>query len=145
MSARRKGSPVCPEKKRSFPEKMPLNPSLRKNGDVITFYTRTKDNPTTAPDRLELRINQVNSGVEVGNDSSSLGDFTKLALSVNPNLTTNGYPGAWTEYQYTISGAPVPKMGRFAFRYYVSRGGPTGPNGTGVGLDDVSFTSKIIH
>ena len=116
-----------------------------KNGDVITFYTRTKDNPTTAPDNLELRINQVNSGVEVGNDSSSLGDFTKLALAVNPNLSTNGYPGAWTEYQYTITGSPVPKMGRFAFRYYVPRGGPTGPRGTGVGIDDVSFNSKPFH
>ena len=115
-----------------------------KNGDIITFYTRTKDNPTTAPDRLELRINQVNSGVEVGNDSSSVGDFTKLALSVNPNLTSSGYPGDWTAFSYTISGSPVPKLGRFAFRYYVSKGGPTGPNGTGVGIDDVNFTSKIF-
>lgn len=116
-----------------------------KNGDVISFYTRTKDNPTTAPDRIELRINQLNSGVEVGNDSSTVGDFTTLALSVNPNLTSSGYPNTWTQYTYTITGSPVPKMGRFAFRYYVPNGGPTGPRGTGVGIDDVNFSSKIFH
>ena len=116
-----------------------------KNGDIISFWTRTKDNPTNAPDRLELRINPINSGVEVGNDSSTVGDFTKLALTINPNLTMNGYPGAWTQYTYTITGTPVPKLGRFAFRYFVRNGGPTGPNGTGVGIDDVNFTSKLAH
>ncbi len=116
-----------------------------KDGDVISFWTRTKDNPTTAPDMLELRINQVNSGVEVGNNYNTLGDFTKLALTVNPNLTSNGYPGAWAQYSYTISGSPIPKMGRFAFRYVVPHGGSTGPNGTGVGIDDVNFNSKIFH
>ena len=116
-----------------------------KDGDVISFWTRTKDNPTAAPDMLQLRINLINSGVEVGNDTGSVGDFNKLALTVNPLLTANGYPGAWTQYTYTISGSPVPKMGRFAFRYYVPNGGPHGPNGTGIGIDDVTFTSKTSH
>lgn len=115
-----------------------------KNGDVITFYSRTQDNPATSNDRLELRINQVNSGVEVGNDSSSVGDFTILALTINPTLTAVGYPAVWTKYEYTISGSPVPKMGRFAFRYYVPDSGPNGSRGTGVGVDDVSFSSKVF-
>ena len=116
-----------------------------KDGDIISFWTRTKDKPTNAPDRLELRINQFNSGVEVGNDSGSVGDFSKLALTVNPLLSSTGYPGDWTQYSYTVSGSPVPKLGRFAFRYYVVNGGPHGPNGTGVGIDDFSFTSKKLH
>ena len=137
---------TAPAPRRATSSDWLISPAVpMKDGDVITFYTRTKDNPTTAPDNLELRINQVNSGVEVGNDSGSVGDFSKLALAVNPKLTSSGYPGAWAVYSYTISGTPVPKMGRFAFRYYVPRGGPTGPNGTGVGVDDVTFTSKIFH
>ena len=36
IRAKRKGSPVCPEKKRSFPVKMPLKTSLLKNDELIT-------------------------------------------------------------------------------------------------------------
>jgi len=37
INARRKGSPVCPEKKRSFPVKMPLKASPLKNDEFITI------------------------------------------------------------------------------------------------------------
>ena len=115
-----------------------------KNGDVISFYSRTQANPATFADRLEMRINQINSGVEVGNDSSTVGDFTVLALTINPTLSNIGYPAVWTKYEYTIANSPVPKMGRFAFRYYVPDSGPNGTRGTGVGVDDVTFTSKVF-
>jgi hypothetical protein len=122
-----------------------------KNGDIISFWTRTLDEPTGFKDKMELRINTNNSGVEVGNDSSTVGDFTFKALVVNEAFTGDGYPGGtapsgreWTNYTYTISNMPVPKMGRFAFRYYVPEAGPNGKNGTGVGVDAVEFKSKYI-
>jgi hypothetical protein len=37
IRAKRKGNPVCPEKKRSFPVKIPLKTSLLKNGELITI------------------------------------------------------------------------------------------------------------
>lgn len=115
-----------------------------KDGDVISFWTRTLDNPTSFIDRLELRINTSNSSTEVGNDSSTVGDFTLKALTVNESFSPVGYPAEWTNYTYTITGRPVPKMGRFAFRYYVPNAGPAGVNGTGTGLDAVEFKSRYI-
>lgn len=115
-----------------------------KNGDVISFWTRTLDNPTAFIDRLELRINPNNSGVEVGNDTATIGDFTLKALTVNESFSAIGYPNTWTNYTYTISNRPVPKLGRFALRYYVPQAGPGGINGTGVGVDAVEFISKYV-
>lgn len=112
-----------------------------KNGDVISFYTRSFKNPATFPDRLELRLN-TNGSTEVGNDSSSVGDFTKLLLSINPTLNTTAYPAVWTQYTYTISGLVTPKTARFAFRYYkpLRRDG-SGSLGGYIGIDEVTFSS----
>lgn len=115
-----------------------------KNGDVITFYSRTFQSPALSnPDRLELRFN-TNGSTEVGNDSSSVGDFTKLVLSINPDVNATDYPAVWTQFSYTLSGLAAPKTSaRFAFRYYktlrrnASGGGISGY----IGIDEVVFTS----
>lgn len=78
----------------------------------------------------------------VGATNASIGDFTTLLLTINPTLTTTGYPAVWTEYTITVSGlaAPTP-AGRFAFRYWVTNGGPLGANSDYIGIDNVTFTS----
>jgi hypothetical protein len=116
-----------------------------KDGDEISFYTRTYENPAIGADRLQVRINETDGSTDVGKDSSSVGNFTKLLLDINPGylLTGNGsYPGSWTKYSSTVSGFPSAKKTRIAFRYYVPDGGPQGPNGLGVGIDQFEFISK---
>lgn len=132
-----------------------LSPSVpMKDGDKIVFYTRTADQPSALKDKMEVRLNFNNAGTNVGNDWNTIGDFTKVALIVNENFTNDGYPGGdpatsataegWKRYEYTISGMPIPKRSRFAFRYFVPDAGPNGTNGTGVGVDAVEFISKYI-
>lgn len=112
-----------------------------KNGDVISFYTRSFKSPATYPDRLELRLN-TNGTTEVGNDSTTVGDFTKLVLTINPDLNATSYPATWTQFSYTISGLISPKTARFAFRYYKPlRRDATGNFGGYIGIDEVSFRS----
>lgn len=109
------------------------------NGDVVSFYTRTVDAPSY-PDRLEFRLSTNGSSVDAGTTSSSVGDFTTLLLSVNPSLTTSGYPSTWTQYTFTITGLSGPTSGRVAFRYYVTNGGPSGSNSDYIGIDNFQYS-----
>lgn len=114
-----------------------------KNGDKIKFYTRTYDNPAVAPDRLEVRLNAVNSSADVGRDTSSVGNFTTVLLDINPTYDLEAYPGEWTLYEATITGLPTARKSRVAFRYYVPNGGPGGANGLGVAVDKFEFISSV--
>ncbi|MCX8020492.1 MAG: T9SS type A sorting domain-containing protein [Chitinophagaceae bacterium] len=111
-----------------------------KNGDFLTFWTRTVS-PAQYPDRLEVRMSTNGSSTNVGTTATSVGDFTTLLLTINPNLTTTGYPTSWTQYTVTVSGLSGPVTGRFAFRYFVTNGGGLGANSDYIGIDEVSFTS----
>lgn len=111
------------------------------NGDVISFYSRTVVYPTFNPDRLELRMSTNGASVNAGASASSVGDFTILLLSINPTLSTTGYPATWTQYSYTVSGLSSPLSGRFAFRYYVTGTGDPG-NADYIGVDNVVYTSS---
>lgn len=113
-----------------------------KNGDKIVYYSRTLDNPATFADRMEVRINYNDASTEVGNDSSTVGGFTTVINRINPSVTGTGYPAEWTKYEYTVVGSNVPKMGRFAFRYYTPDAGAAGANGQGVAVDAVEFISQ---
>ena len=111
-----------------------------KNGDILKFWTRTLTG-VAFPDRLEVRMNTSNT-TNVGATNASVGDFTNLLLTVNPSLTLTGYPEVWTEYTITVSGLGAPvAAGRFAFRYWVTNGGPSGANSDYIGIDNVVFTS----
>lgn len=115
-----------------------------KNDDLIYFYTRTYDNPAIAADRLEVRLNSINTSSDVGRDVNSVGNFTTELLTINPDLQLDGddsYPGEWTQYMIKVTGMPVAKKARVAFRYYVPDGGPQGNNGLGVGIDKFEFVS----
>lgn len=111
------------------------------NGDVITFYTRVSGATPVYPDRLELRLSTAGNGINVGTTETSVGTYTNLLLTVNPDLTTSGYPSTWTLYSATISGLSGPTNGRVAFRYFVTNAGPNGANSDYIGIDSYTYTS----
>lgn len=110
------------------------------NGDVITFYSRTVTGPLY-PDRMEVRFSSDGNGIDCGMTATSVGTFTNLLLTINPNLSTSGYPQVWTQYTITISGLTGPTNGRVAFRYFVTNGGPGGINSDLIGIDSYTYTS----
>lgn len=114
-----------------------------KNGDVISFYTRTTlDN--IYPDNLQVRMSLNGASSNVGVGSAAVGDFTTLLLQINPTLVTSVYPYlAWAQYTVTISGLAAPTSGRFAFRYYVPNGGPSGANSDYIGIDNFIYTPYV--
>ena len=110
------------------------------NGDTISFYTRIPDSATEFPDRLEVRLSTNGASTDVGTTATSVGDFTTLLLSINPNLQTGVYPKAWTQFTITISGLAAPTSGRIAFRYFVTGAGPSGDNSNYIGIDTFQYT-----
>jgi len=108
-----------------------------KNGDVFSFYTRAA---LPYSDRLEFRLSTAGSSTNVGSTATSVGDFTTLLFSVNPNLEPDGYPLSWTQYTVTLSGLDDTSTGRFAFRYYVTDAGFFGANSYYIGIDTVLYT-----
>ena len=115
-----------------------ISPTLSfNNGDVVSFFTRTAD-VVQFPDRLELRFSSV-GGTNVGATASSVGTFA-LLLSVNPTLTTIGYPNTWTQFSAAISGLGGPTNAAIAFRYFVTDGGPLGDNSDYIGIDTLRIT-----
>ncbi|MCV2350846.1 choice-of-anchor J family PEP-CTERM protein [Paucibacter sp. Y2R2-4] len=112
------------------------------NGDVVSFYTRTTDEGATVyPDRLELRFSAT-GGTDVGATATSVGSFTTLLLSVNPNLG-NEYPHDWAQYSVTLSGLSGPTNGALAFRYFVPNAGSLGDNSDYIGVDTFSVTAAV--
>ena len=113
-----------------------------KNGDIVTFWTRTATG-ATYPDRLEVRVSGNGASTNVGATNTSVGDFATLLLSVNPTLIAgpSGYPDTWTQFTATVSGLGAPTTGRVAFRYFVTNGGPSGANSNYIGIDNVVYTT----
>ena len=115
-----------------------------KNGDILTFYTRTI-NPAAYADRLQVRLSTNGASVNVGATNTSVGDFSTLLLDVNPTYSLAdypaGYPQSWHQYSITVSGLAGPTTGRVAFRYFVEDGGPLGNNSDNIGIDDVVYTT----
>lgn len=128
-------------------------PVVMQNGDKIIFYTRAQQvadgtgDTTDFGNSLQLRLNTINDGTNVGGGLDP-GSFTKGLLSINPQLIYSSviapdpaaYPSQWTRFEATISGINGSVRGRFGFRYFVTDGGSNG-NGTGVGIDAVSYKS----
>ncbi len=111
------------------------------NGDVVSFYTRIGKNSATAAsfaDNLELRMST--TGAASTNPSlgaSSLGSFTDLLVEVNPAQNLSSYPMSWATGMKSavISGLTGPTAVKFAFRYFVTNGGPSGANSDIIGID----------
>jgi hypothetical protein len=126
-----------------------VSPALTmQNGDKIIFYTMCED--ATFIDRLQVRMNKLNTGMNVGSGSDP-GDFNISLLDINPFLLGTGpsaYPDSWTRFVVTVSGLDGPTKGRIAFRYFLEEGGPGrkicgGPfaDGSSVGIDSVAYQS----
>ncbi|MFC4738839.1 choice-of-anchor J domain-containing protein [Flavobacterium ponti] len=124
-----------------------ITPELNlQNGDVITFYARKGGTGTGTifPDRLEMRLNSsdmTSAGTPSG--ATSVGAFTTLGVSVNPNLTTTGFPFTWTQYSYTVAGLTGVVPCKIGFRYYVIDGGPNGSNSDIIGIDTFSVDRPV--
>lgn len=120
-----------------------ITPNLTlKNGDVITFYTRTSSDNMWA-DRLQVRMSTNGASANVGTTALTIGDFTTLLLEINPNLQLSVYPMVWTQFSVTISGLATPTSGRIAFRYFVTSGGPSGTNSDYIGIDNFVHTPYV--
>lgn len=113
------------------------------DGETFSFWTRVPTGGGAFPDRLELRLSLAGGSTDVGTLATDVGDFTTLLLSVNPDLTSDGYPEVWTEFSVTLSGVPSNATGRFAFRYFVTNGGPSGTNSNYIGIDTVAYTGSL--
>jgi subtilisin family serine protease len=115
-----------------------LTPEVElRNGTQLTFWTRRQ--ASAFEDRLQVRLSTAGGSVGVGSTATSVGDFTSLLLDINPSYAANGYPRVWTQYTVTVTGLSAPTTGRFAFRYFVENGGPSGANSDRIGIDTVSI------
>lgn len=111
------------------------------NGAVFRFYTRTSStSPSVYPDRLQLLMSQGSGTGSIGSGTAAVGTFTDLLLDINPNLSPAGYPFVWSAFTGTVAGVTGTVVGRFAFRYFVSDGGPNGTNSDYIGIDSVTYT-----
>lgn len=116
------------------------------NGDVVSFYTRIGRNGGVAAfaDNLQLRMstNGAFTALPTGG-SAGLGDFTQLLVDVNPELDLESYPTAWGQFTYTVAGLSGPTDCMFAFRYFVTSGGPAGANSDIIGMDSFSVDRAL--
>lgn len=110
------------------------------NGDTISFFTRTVTEQIF-PDRLEVRLSGAGTSSDTGTTATSVGVFTNLLGTINPDLTVAGYPNAWTQFSFTLSGLGADgSSGRLAFRYFVTSAGPLGDNSDYIGIDSLAIT-----
>lgn len=111
------------------------------SADVLDFWTQSASGDPVYPDRLEVRVS-TNGSCSPGTTATGVGDFTTLVTSINPDLTVSGYPFDWTRFTLPLSSIAGPASGCFAFRYYVTSGGPSGDNSNYIGIDSVTFSDK---
>lgn len=113
------------------------------NGDEVSFYTRIPAN--AYPDRMELRMSTLGASSTDPVGATAVGSYTTLCTSVNPNLTTTGYPATWTKITYVVSGLTGQVATRFALRYFVTDGGPSGNNSNYVGVDAFKIKRPVAN
>lgn len=111
-----------------------ISPTLSvKNGDQISFYSRA-DSTGDFTERMQVLMNK-SKFPDVGTTINSVGHFTTVLLDINPTQSVNGYPKAWTKYQYTFSGISGKIDTRIAFRHYVINTS----NAKAIGIDQFQF------
>ncbi len=115
------------------------------NGDVVTFYTRlgkySASGDASYADRLQLRMSTNGAfTTDPAGGPTNVGDFTTLLNDVNPSLDLTSYPTSWAQYSYTVSGLTGTVEAKFAFRYFVTNGGPNGSNSDIIGIDTFEIT-----
>jgi hypothetical protein len=121
-----------------------ISPTMQlNNGDVVTFFAASY-NTLNYPDRLELRLNPLNT-TDVGTTSSSTGDFSILLTEINPNLLLDSsyFSAYFKAYTATVSGLSGATNARIAFRYWVTDGGGLGLNSSTIGVDSLTITTVV--
>ena len=114
------------------------------NGDEISFYTRVPAGSSWA-DRLELRQSVVGASSTNPSGLTNVGSYTTLCLTVNSNLVAADYPQTWTKFTYVVAGLTGQVSSRFALRYTVPDGGPSGNNSNYVGVDALQVKRPITN
>jgi hypothetical protein len=114
------------------------------NGDEISFYTRVPASSSWA-DRLELRQSVVGASSTNPSGLTNVGSYTTLCLTVNPNLVAADYPQTWTKFTYVVAGLTGQVSSRYALRYTVPDGGPSGNNSNYVGVDALQVKRPITN
>ncbi len=99
-----------------------------KDGDKMSFYTRSEASGAT--DRLQVRLNTQDLSADVGTTNTSVGKFTILLHAVNPDAAAGGYPLSWSKREMVIGGLGGQKQVRLAFRY-----NPNTSASKGIGVD----------
>lgn len=114
------------------------------NGNIISFYARTGKSMPIKADRLQLRMS-LNGGFSIDPSlgATDLGDFTELLVEINQTQSVTGFPSAWTKYSYTVTGLSSPTECKFAFRYFVTNGGPSGISSDQIGVDTFSVDTNL--
>lgn len=121
-----------------------ISPTLNlQSGAWLQFVTRSATLSPVKPERLQVYYSLgtgTNVGTTAGSATNTAGTFTNLVLDINPNMNNNGYATNWWVYTNTLTGISAPTVGRIAFRYYIPNGGPSGPNGNHIGIDEVRYS-----
>lgn len=113
-----------------------------RNGVTVSFQTRadTLSGPTR-PDRLQVLLclgATCGDAGSTGSTPTDLGQYSTVLLDINPDQTTGVYPLAWTAQSIVLAGLPAgANTGRIAFRFVAPNSGPSGNQGSRVGIDSV--------
>jgi hypothetical protein len=126
-----------------------ISPSITvQTGDVVSFYSRigkfSATNTASYPDNLQLRMSTNGAfTADPTGGPAAVGDYSELLVETNPDLDVTSYPATWTLYSYTVTGLDTPTDCKFAFRYYVTDGGPQGNNSDIIGIDSFSVDRPL--
>ena len=118
---------------------------LVQDGDVLKFWTRTATGATFA-DRLEIR-SSLGATPTIPSGATNVGSFSTVHHTINPTLLAGAgsYPDVWTEFTITVAGvSATPVAMNFAFRYFVTSGGPSGANSNYIGIDTFSLVRPAL-
>ena len=125
-----------------------LSPTIMlQNYDTVTFFALAY-NSYQYPDRLELRMSMMGASDSVGVNDTTVGNFSTLLVSINPNLDTFNFPSVygsygsridstWKRYTGVVNGLTGITSCRLGFRYYVTDGGTNGNNSSTIGIDSL--------
>jgi hypothetical protein len=125
-----------------------LTPTIMlQNYDTVTFFALSY-NSYQYPDRLELRMSMMGASDSVGVNDTTVGNFSTLLVSINPDLDTFNFPSVygvysgridstWKRYTGVVTGLTGITSCRLGFRYYVTDGGTNGTNSSTVGIDSL--------
>ena len=101
-----------------------------KNGDKISFYTKTAQQSPDSINLLEIRLNPSDTSSDIGNQPKEIGKFSVLLGKVFED-----YPKIWTKKEFIVSGLNGTIRSRIALRYYIPHVSTPGA----IGIDVLKF------